>query len=184
VVGFSRLTGSDEEGTLVRLRTLWSDLIVPTIAVHRGRVVKRTGDGSIISVAYDSWRLRRSSMIRLASATILHDLIALRVCGQSCPHASEAPSFVTREFLVAILGPRPLSAISGSNLCRTPYSYLRAGAARRGGAMEITVHKHLIEQCLTMACAWPTTTRRFGSPWRDPGCGWLTRWSAPKWRKL
>jgi class 3 adenylate cyclase len=39
VVGFSRLTGSDEEGTLARLRTLWSDLIAPTIAVHNGRVV-------------------------------------------------------------------------------------------------------------------------------------------------
>jgi len=48
VVGFSRLTGSDEESTLARLRTLWSDLIAPTIAVHNGRVVKRTGDGSII----------------------------------------------------------------------------------------------------------------------------------------
>jgi adenylate cyclase len=48
VVGFSRLTGTDEEGTLARLRTLWSDLISPTIAVHHGRVVKRTGDGSII----------------------------------------------------------------------------------------------------------------------------------------
>jgi adenylate cyclase len=48
VVGFSRLTGSDEEGTLARLRALWSDLIAPTIAVQNGRVVKRTGDGSII----------------------------------------------------------------------------------------------------------------------------------------
>src|SRR6516162_11080456 len=48
VVGFSRLTGSDEEGTLARLRTLWSDLIAPTIAVHHGRIVKRTGDGSVI----------------------------------------------------------------------------------------------------------------------------------------
>jgi adenylate cyclase len=48
VVGFSRLTGSDEEGTLARLRTLWSDLIAPTISVHSGRLVKRTGDGSII----------------------------------------------------------------------------------------------------------------------------------------
>src|SRR5271170_30364 len=48
VVGFSRLTGSDEEGTLARLRTLWSDLIAPTISVHNGRVAKRTGDGSII----------------------------------------------------------------------------------------------------------------------------------------
>jgi class 3 adenylate cyclase len=49
VVGFSRLTGSDEEGTLARLRTLWSDLIAPTISVHNGRVVKRTGDGSIVT---------------------------------------------------------------------------------------------------------------------------------------
>src|SRR6476661_6713066 len=48
VVGFSRLTRSDEEGTLARLRTLWSDLTAPTIAVHNGRVVKRTGDGSIV----------------------------------------------------------------------------------------------------------------------------------------
>ena len=39
---------SDEERTLARLRALRSDLIDPTIAVHNGRVVKRTGDGSII----------------------------------------------------------------------------------------------------------------------------------------
>jgi adenylate cyclase len=48
VVGYSRLTGSDEERTLARLRALRSDLIDPTVAVHNGRVVKRTGDGSII----------------------------------------------------------------------------------------------------------------------------------------
>src|SRR5215208_5861331 len=48
VVGFSRLAGADEDRTLARLRALRSDLIDPTIAVHNGRVVKRTGDGSII----------------------------------------------------------------------------------------------------------------------------------------
>jgi TolB-like protein/class 3 adenylate cyclase len=48
VVGYSRLTGVDEEGTLARLRTLRSDLINPTIASHNGRVVKRTGDGAIV----------------------------------------------------------------------------------------------------------------------------------------
>jgi adenylate cyclase len=48
VVGFSRLAGVDEERTLARLRALRSDLIDPTIAVHKGRVVKRTGDGAII----------------------------------------------------------------------------------------------------------------------------------------
>ena len=48
VVGYSRLAGADEDRTLSRLRGLRSDLIDPTIAVHHGRVVKRTGDGSII----------------------------------------------------------------------------------------------------------------------------------------
>jgi TolB-like protein/class 3 adenylate cyclase len=48
VVGYSRLAGADEEGTLARLRALRSDLIDPAVALHHGRVVKRTGDGSII----------------------------------------------------------------------------------------------------------------------------------------
>ena len=48
VVGYSRLAGSDEDRTLARLRALRSDLIDPTIAVHHGRVVKRTGDGGIV----------------------------------------------------------------------------------------------------------------------------------------
>jgi adenylate cyclase len=48
VVGYSRLAGADEDRILARLRTLRSDLIDPTIAVHHGRVVKRTGDGSIV----------------------------------------------------------------------------------------------------------------------------------------
>src|SRR6185503_3790471 len=48
VVRYSRLIGADEDRTLARLRALRSDLIDPTIAVHRGRVVKRTGDGAIV----------------------------------------------------------------------------------------------------------------------------------------
>jgi adenylate cyclase len=48
VVGYSRLAGADEERTLARLRALRSDLIDPSIALHHGRAVKRTGDGIII----------------------------------------------------------------------------------------------------------------------------------------
>jgi TolB-like protein len=47
-VGYSRLASVDEEGTLARLRALRSDLIDPSITLHHGRVVKRTGDGMII----------------------------------------------------------------------------------------------------------------------------------------
>jgi adenylate cyclase len=48
IVGYSRLTGIDEDRTLARLRGLRSDLIDPAIDAHHGRIVKRTGDGSLI----------------------------------------------------------------------------------------------------------------------------------------
>ena len=48
IVGYSRLAGADEDRTLSRLRGLRSDLIDPAIAAHRGRIVKRTGDGILI----------------------------------------------------------------------------------------------------------------------------------------
>jgi adenylate cyclase len=48
VVGYSRLAAADEDRTLARLRGLRSDLIDPAIAAHRGRIVKRTGDGILI----------------------------------------------------------------------------------------------------------------------------------------
>jgi adenylate cyclase len=48
VVGYSRLAGTDEDRTLSRLRGLRSDLIDPAIAAHRGRVVKRSGDGALV----------------------------------------------------------------------------------------------------------------------------------------
>jgi class 3 adenylate cyclase len=50
VAGYSKLAAADEERTLARLRALRSDLIDPTIAVHHGRVVERTGDGKFRSV--------------------------------------------------------------------------------------------------------------------------------------
>src|SRR5271155_2178611 len=48
VVGFSRLAGAAEDRTLSRLRGLRSDLVDPAIAAHHGRIVKRTGDGSLV----------------------------------------------------------------------------------------------------------------------------------------
>ena len=48
VVGYSRLASTDEDRTLARLRNLRSDLIDRAIAAHHGRIVKRTGDGSLI----------------------------------------------------------------------------------------------------------------------------------------
>jgi TolB-like protein len=45
VVGYSRLTGVDEEGTYAQLQDHLRTLVEPKIAEHRGRVVKNTGDG-------------------------------------------------------------------------------------------------------------------------------------------
>ena len=48
VVGYSRLAGVDEDRTLARLRSLRSELIEPTVTAHNGRIVKSTGDGSLV----------------------------------------------------------------------------------------------------------------------------------------
>ena len=51
VAGYSRLMGADEEGTLERLKALRRGLLDPTIAEHRGRIVKTTGDGLLVEFA-------------------------------------------------------------------------------------------------------------------------------------
>ena len=48
VVGYSRLMGLDEEGTLARLKAMRRDLVDPTIAAHCGRIVKLMGDGALV----------------------------------------------------------------------------------------------------------------------------------------
>jgi hypothetical protein len=68
-----------------------------------------------------------------------------------CPTRSMHSSSKFRPLSLCPL--RPHSAISGSNLCRTSLLISASGVHEGDGAMEITIHKHLIEQCVTMACA-------------------------------
>jgi adenylate cyclase len=51
VVGYSRLMGVDEAGTLSRLNILRRELIDPAIAAHSGRIVKLMGDGALVEFA-------------------------------------------------------------------------------------------------------------------------------------
>jgi adenylate cyclase len=51
VAGYSRLMGRDEERTLAQLKTFRRTLVDPTIAAHRGRIVKTTGDGMLVEFA-------------------------------------------------------------------------------------------------------------------------------------
>src|SRR6266849_2078736 len=48
---YSRLIGADEEGTLAQLKAFRKTLVDPTIAKHRGRIVKTTGDGMLVEFA-------------------------------------------------------------------------------------------------------------------------------------
>ena len=87
VVGYSRLAGQDEERLLARLRALRSDVIDPTIAVHRGRVVKRTGDGAIVEF--------RSAVDAVRCAIEVQDAMVERNAGVRRTGASSAASAST-----------------------------------------------------------------------------------------
>jgi class 3 adenylate cyclase len=51
VAGYSRLMGANEEATLAQLKSVRKALVDPTIAAHRGRIVKTTGDGILVEFA-------------------------------------------------------------------------------------------------------------------------------------
>jgi adenylate cyclase len=51
IVGYSRLMGTDEVGTLRALKTVRKDQLDPAIATHGGRIVKTTGDGLLVDFA-------------------------------------------------------------------------------------------------------------------------------------
>jgi class 3 adenylate cyclase len=48
VVGYSRLMGANETGTLTALDTLRTDFVNPKISEHQGRIVNLTGDGMLV----------------------------------------------------------------------------------------------------------------------------------------
>ena len=48
IVGYSRLIGIDEAGTLRRLKALRREVIDPSVAAAHGRIVKTMGDGLLV----------------------------------------------------------------------------------------------------------------------------------------
>jgi adenylate cyclase len=68
VAGYSRLIGTDEEGTLNRLRTIRVEVVDPSIAQYRGRIVKTTGDGLLIEFSSVVDALRCATEIQKAMA--------------------------------------------------------------------------------------------------------------------
>jgi len=68
VAGYSRLIGSDEAGTLGRLRTIRAQVIDPAVATHHGRLVKTTGDGLLVEFSSVVDALRSASEIQAVMA--------------------------------------------------------------------------------------------------------------------
>jgi class 3 adenylate cyclase len=94
IVGYSRLTAADEEGTLARLRVLRSDFIDPTIAVHNGRLVKRTGDGAIVEFRSVVEAVRCA--IEVAAASLSARLTCLTFEGERDRLGALQAEFVSR----------------------------------------------------------------------------------------
>ena len=69
VAGYSRLMSADEEGTLNRLKAVRAALVDPTIAKHRGRIVKTTGDGMLVEFASAVDAIRGAAEVQRAVAT-------------------------------------------------------------------------------------------------------------------
>jgi adenylate cyclase len=73
VVGYSRLMGANEVGTLTSLKCHRAELIDPTIAEHQGRIVKLTGDGmliefpSVVNAVECATEIQREMPVRNAS---------------------------------------------------------------------------------------------------------------------
>jgi TolB-like protein/class 3 adenylate cyclase len=68
VAGYSRLIGADEEGTLNRLKSIRAEVVDPSIAQDRGRIVKTTGDGLLAEFTSVVDALRCASKIQCKMA--------------------------------------------------------------------------------------------------------------------
>src|SRR4029453_10687015 len=84
VAGYSHFMSQDEEGTLRGLMAHLGELIEPRIAAHRGRIVKRTGDGLLVDFASTVEAVRcaieiQSGMVERNRATPEHSRIEFRI---------------------------------------------------------------------------------------------------------
>jgi class 3 adenylate cyclase len=104
VVGYSRMMAADEEGTLARLNSCRRELWEPTIAEHRGRVVKRTGDGMLVEFGSATRPKTRRVMNTLAGTKPLFgEAPNGRVLRRAyCPSTRETPTFIKPIFYSAI----------------------------------------------------------------------------------
>ena len=74
VVGYSRLVGVDEEGTIAAVRALRQELFEPKVSAHDGRIVKLMGDGLLAEFASAVGAVRMAAEVQQAVAERNADL--------------------------------------------------------------------------------------------------------------
>ena len=76
IVGYSRLAGADEEGTLARIRALRGEVVDPVLAANRGRVANTAGDSLLVEFASAVDAVRAATDIQRAMAIRNSDFVA------------------------------------------------------------------------------------------------------------
>ena len=107
VVGDSRLAGADEDRTLARLRALRSDLIDPTIALHNGRLVKRTGDAASSCFEALSARCVAPSKCRTAWSSAMQACVFVRRPGPTLSRSRNSRDQMRLDFGESAVHPKP-----------------------------------------------------------------------------
>lgn len=87
VAGYSRLMAADTVGTLAALKAVRREVVDPSIAEHKGRIVKTTGDGMLVEFGCE-WATR--SLQKGDTAILLSGLIVNAVCGGRHAEARDA----------------------------------------------------------------------------------------------
>jgi adenylate cyclase len=86
VVGYSRLMGIDEEGTLAALNAVRRNLVDPAISAHKGRIVRSMGDGLLVEF---------NSVVDAVAC-------AVKMQGEMPEHTAEMPADRRIQFRAAI----------------------------------------------------------------------------------
>ena len=103
VVGYSRLMGLDEAGTLSRLNALRRGLIDPMIAAHAGRIVKLMGDGARHLVG----KRHRDHLERFAFEKLCEPRIFLRLVARVSQHCAGSDHQNSSQIAIAPFRDRP-----------------------------------------------------------------------------
>jgi hypothetical protein len=191
VAGYSRLMGTDEEGTHKRLRGHLRDLVDPKIKEHRGRIVKNTGDGmlaefsSVVDAVRCAVEMQRAMADRNAD-TVEDKRVTFRVGINLGDVIAEEDDIYGDGANVAArleaLAEPGASASRGWYETRSETSSLIRLRTRENRASRISPGRFGFSRCGPKQ--WPNCPRQLYPPWGRVGYGSpLWRWRRPeRWR--